>query len=642
MRRRFSLQSLSDLIRAGGRLRWSVLFSVLVAIAACAPVEPESTGEGTPEAAIELPDGAQVVQNIERGRQGGQLVSGMADEPKTFNPPLTSDVLSSAVADLMFDRLFDYNRSTQEVERELAESWKYEAERRRWVFFLRENIFWSDGTPITADDFLFATEVIFDPSVPSQFRDLLQVDGQPFTFEAPNERTFIVNIPGVDSTAFLQILNIQPLPRSRYESALKDGTFPEILNTDTPPGEIVSSGPWVLKEYISGDRLVFARNPHYYRYDKWGTRLPYLEQFVLLSVPDFDAMSLRFQSGDLDMIEDPIQPQNLVVLQDGQEAGDYTLYNPGLAFRNTHYWFNLKPGGTYLNGAGKRVAWEPETPGEAPPGDVLAKDFQYYVAPHKQAWFNNLDFRRACSMATNRPAIARTIYYGEAEPLYGFASPANKFWYNPEIPKYPYDPEGAAALLDSIGMRDRDGDGVREDAEGNPIRFTLITNKENKIRERIAVLLQEDLGKLGLDVRAQVLDFNHIISRLGDTFDYEACLLGLSSGVPPHPADASNVLLSNMRLHQWNPQQKTPATEWEARIDELYHQFRTSFDETEQQRIYDEIQFIWAENQPMIHLVVDQLWIGASNRIGNLKPAVLRPYLTHNLEELFIRNGERP
>ena len=181
-----------------------------------------------------------------------------------------------------------------------------------------------------------------------------------------------------------------------------------------------------------------------------------------------------------------------------------------------------------------------------------------------------------------------------------------------------------------------------EDPQGNPIRFSLITNKENKIRERIAVLLQEDLGKLGLDVTAQVLDFNHIISRLGDTFDYEACLLGLSSGVPPHPADASNVLLSNMRLHQWNPQQKTPATEWEARIDELYHQFRTSFDEAEQQKLYDEIQVIWAENQPMIHLVVDQLWIGASNRIGNLKPAVLRPYLTHNLEELYLRNGERP
>jgi peptide/nickel transport system substrate-binding protein len=286
------------------------------------------------------------------------------------------------------------------------------------------------------------------------------------------------------------------------------------------------------------------------------------------------------------------------------------------------------------------VTWEPEKPEQEPPADILARGFQHYVSPMKRAWFEDVEFRRACSMATNREAIARTIFYGEAEPLYGFASPANKAWYHPDVPKFPYDPKKAAALLDSIGMRDRDGDGIREDMQGNPIRFSLITNKENKIRERIAVLLQEDLGKLGLDVKAQVIDFNHLITRIQDTFDYEACLLGLSSGVPPHPADASNVLLSNMRLHQWNPQQKTPATPWEARIDELYQEFRTSFDEAHQRGVYNEIQSIWAENVPMVHLVVDQLWIGASNRIGNLKPSQLRPYLTHNSEELYLRGSE--
>jgi peptide/nickel transport system substrate-binding protein len=437
--------------------------------------------------------------------------------------------------------------------------------------------------------------------------------------------------------AFLQILNIQALPRHKYGASLANGTFNEQLNTDTPPAEFVSSGPWMLKQFISGDRLVFVPNPNYYRYDAWGTRLPYLDEFVMLSVPDFDAMALRFQAGDLDLIDDPIQAQTLSVLQDGQVAGDYTLYNPGISLRNTHYWFNLNPGGTYADGGGRRVAWQPEKPGEEPPPEIRAKEFRYHVDPVKRRWFEQVEFRRACSMATNRDAIVKTVFYGQAEPLYGFETPGNKFWYNPDIPRYPYDPAAAAALLDSIGITDRNGDGFREDAEGNTIRFTLITNKENKIRERIGVLLKEDLGKLGFDVQAQVIDFNNIITRIQDSYEYEACLLGLSSGVPPSPADSSNVLLSNSRMHQWNPLQKTPATPWEARIDELFAQLRTTFDEAEQQRLYDELQAVWAENQPMIHLIVDQLWIGASNRIGNVKPSLMRPYLAHNTEELYLK-----
>lgn len=627
---------------------WRTLIALLPSLLFAAACSPPASGpaDGRSEAAaptVELPAGAQKVESIERGVKGGRLVMGMADEPKTFNPPLTSDVLSSAVADLLFDRLFDYDRYTQEVVPELAESWKYEADRQRWVFFLRENIRWSDGAPITSDDFLFGAEAIFHPDVPSQFRDLLMVDGKPFSFEAPNPREFVVNIPAVDSTAFLQILNVQALPRHKYGEALADGTFSEILNTDTPPAEVVSSGPWMLGDYVSGDRLVFVANPHYYRYDAWGTRLPYLNELVMLNVPDFDAMALRFQAGDLDLMDDPIQAQNLSVLQDGAEEGDYTLYNPGIALRNNHYWFNLNPGGTYTDASGKRVAWQPEKPGEEPPAGLLARDFRYYVDPAKRRLFEQVEFRRACSMATNRDAMLKTIYYGQADPLYGFESPANRFWYNPDIPRYAYDPAGAAALLDSIGIRDRDGDGLREDEEGRPIRFTLITNKENKIRERVAVLLKEDLGRLGFDVQAQIIDFNNVITRIQDTFDYEACLLGLSSGVPPSPADSSNILLSNSRMHQWNPSQKTPATAWEARIDQLFAALRTTFDEAEQQGLYDEIQVIWAENQPMIHTVVEQLWIAASNRVGNLKPSLMRPHLAHNTEELYIKpEGNAP
>jgi peptide/nickel transport system substrate-binding protein len=414
---------------AARRWAWAVWLALA---AACSPQADEAAA---PAPAGEPPIGADVIEDIERGVPGGSLVMGMAGEPKTFNPLLSTDVLSTAVSDLLFARLFDYDRHAQEFVPAVAERWEYDEEAMAWIFHLREGAKWSDGTPLTSDDFLFAAEAIFDPASGSHYRELLEVEGKPFTFEAPDARTFVARIPAVDSTAFIQLINVQALPRHRHGDTLAKGTFAETLHLDTPADQIVTSGPFVLKAYRPGDRLIFAPNPHYFRFDAWGERLPYLDEYVLLSVPSFDAMALRFQAGDLDLLEDPIQPQNLKTLQDGEERGGYRLHNPGLALRNTHYWFNLKPGGTYAGEGGRRVAWEPDDPSAEPPADILERDFRYYVDPVKRSWFENVEFRRACSMATNREAMARTVFYGQAVPLYGFESAANAQWNNADIPQ---------------------------------------------------------------------------------------------------------------------------------------------------------------------------------------------------------------
>lgn len=610
-------------------------------------IEPEAEGVptgGIERAAIEgeipgVPADAIVVAGYEAGVAGGRLITAIAGDPKTFNPVISTDVTSTDIIYFLFDGLFDYDRLRQEPVPRLAKSWEYDEATHRWTFHLREGIRWSDGVPITSDDFLFTAEAIFDPDVPSQYRDLMAIEGEPYTFTAPDPRTLVVQIPGVDSTAFIQLINLRALPRHIYGKALEKGIFAETLGLGTPPEEIVTSGPLRVKAFSSGDRLLLGRNPHFYRFDERGTRLPYLDELALQIVPDFDAMALRFQSGDLDLYESPIQPQNLLVIQEGAQKGDYSVFNPGVSLRSVHYWFNLKPGGSYDGEDGERELWEPLRSDAVPPPEILAKNFRYYIAPYKRRWFERDEFRQACSMATDRASIVRTIYFGQADPLYGFVSPADATWHNPDIPKFPYDPEKAKALLDSIDFIDRDGDGIREDPEGHPIRFTIVTNKENKIRDKIGVLLKEALGRLGFEVRLQLLDFNNILTRLDSSYDYEACILGLSSGVPPHPADASNIWLSSSRMHHWNPNQKEPMTEWEGRIDELYAEFQRTFDLGEQKRIYDEMQVIWAEHQGLIYLVVDQLWIAASNNIGNLRPSLLRPYLTHNFEVLYLKSN---
>jgi len=623
--------------------RGATSFFLAVLLSGCGPAGEKEGAEGSASGeggggeslgSVSIPEGGRVVAGITPGIKGGKLVLAIAGDPKTFNPVTEDDLETRRIIRFMFDPLFDFDHVDQVETPSLAESWAYRAESREWVFRLRPGLRWSDGAPLTADDFVFFAECVFDGNVPTHLREFFQTGGEPYVFSAPDPLTFVARIPTVDSFAFQNLGELRALPRHCYESFLKDGSFAHRLGTDTPPADVIVSGPFRLKAFISGQRVVLEANPHYRAFDAPGTRLPYLDELVVLNVPDFDAMALRFQAGDLDLIE-TIQPQNLVVLQDDQARGDYTVFNPGLRIASTYLWFNLKPGGTYLDPAGRRVAWTPPGPGAEPPPEIAARSYRPYVDPVKLRWFDRVAFRRACSMAANREAMVQTILFGQGAPLYSPEGPSNLRWHNPDIPTYPYNLEQAARELAGIGLVDRDGDGLREDEQGRPVRFTIITNKENRIREKIGVLLKEDLAKLGFDVRLQLLDFNDIVTRTADTYDYEACLLGIGGAVPPHPAQAANVFLSAGRLHSWNPSQKTPATAWEARIDDLYESMKRVFTYEEQKAIYDEILTIYAENQPTIELVAQQVFVAARNRIGNLKPSVLEPHLTHNIEQLY-------
>jgi peptide/nickel transport system substrate-binding protein len=612
----------------------------LVATGCSADKSKEAASPGGAIRAEEVPADAAIVTGIDIGVKGGRIIMGTMGEIMTLNEPITSDAASSLVTGLMWSGLIGYDRYAQTDEPGLAKSWDYNEETREWTFHLREGLRWSDGEPITSDDVMFYIEIANHPAVPAQLMDYLQTDGVPFEFSAPDPLTFVAKIPAVDSFAFLNLGLIKPFPRHKYGEALKAGRFAEILGTDSKPEDVVGSGPFVLKQYLSGDRIVLSANPHYYKFDEEGQRLPYVDELVILIVPNANAMELRFQAGDMDYLES-IQASNLVAIRDGAAAGDYTVLNTGLSLTNNYYWFNLNPGGTYLDERGERVHWRPERPGEEPPANIRSRDFQYYVDPVKRSWFENLEFRKACSMATNRDAIVRTILFGEGAPIYGPEVPSNKVWHNPDIAKFPYDLKKAAETLDAIGFIDRDGDGVREDPDGRPIRFTLITNKENNTREKIGVLLMEDLKRIGLDVTVQLLDFNNIITRLDSSYTYEACLLGMASGVPPHPAMGANNWLSSGRLHHWHPEQPAPATEWEAEIDRLYTSMKRTFDPDEQREIYFEMQRIYAENQPTIQLMAVNAHVAVSNRIGNIKPTPLRSNLTHNIEEHYLKPQSR-
>jgi peptide/nickel transport system substrate-binding protein len=267
---------------------------------------------------------------------------------------------------------------------------------------------------------------------------------------------------------------------------------------------------------------------------------------------------------------------------------------------------------------------------------VNAKTGKPYVDPVKLKWFRNVKFRQACSYAIDRDAIVNSVYSGRALPAYGFITPGNKKWYNPNTQKYPHDLARARALLQEIGIADRNGDGILEDADGHPVEFVLNTNTGNDARQKVAVLIQSDLQKLGMKVICQPVEFNTLVSKIDDTYDYDCVLLGLAGG-GTDPSSNMNVLKSSGFTHQWFPRQKTPSTPWEARLDELMDAQMKTLDYPTRKKYFDEVQQILAEEVPMIYTVTPYYYAAIRSDVGNVRATPLSPYrVTWNAEELYF------
>jgi peptide/nickel transport system substrate-binding protein len=259
------------------------------------------------------------------------------------------------------------------------------------------------------------------------------------------------------------------------------------------------------------------------------------------------------------------------------------------------------------------------------------------VDPKKLRWFGNAQFRQAMQHAIDRPSILKSIYASRAELAHGYNSPALKRWHNPAVPQYAYDPARARALLKEIGIDDRNGDGTLEDADGTPLEFELNTNVGNNVREKVAIFVQADLKKLGIKLNFRPVDFNALVTKIDDTFDYECILLGLGGG-GTDPASSLNVLKSDGFTHFWFPMQKQPATAWEARVDKLMNDQLKTLKFEERKALYDEVQMILSTQLPFIYTVAQHNFAAYRKDLGNIRPTVLSSYrVTWNAEELYLK-----
>ncbi len=562
-------------------------------------------GTGSPAAGVARPDtlprpaGAMVKENAS-GVYGGRYVATVRSDPKTWNAIVANETSTTDITNLLFEGIVSFNNKTQETEPALASSWDRSEDGLVWTFHLRPGARWSDGAPITADDVMFTSRILYDAKIHPSAQELCMVGGKPFHFEKVDSFTVRITLPEPYGP-FLSVIGSAPvMPRHMLESAYESGNFESAYGVNSSPSEVVTSGAWRLAELVPQQKVILKPNPYFFEYDPAGHRLPYLDELVYMVVPDQNAEVLKFQGGESDEIY--FRAEDYAHMKDGEQAGNYTVYDLGMEMGSNMVWFNLNTG---------------KNPKSGKP----------YVDPVKEAWFQNVDFRRAVAHAVDRKSIAETVYYGTADPLYGPIPPVNKKWYNPNIQKFTYDLDKARSLLDQAGMKDRDGDGVREDAGGHPISFVIYTNADSRERVATGNILVDDLSKIGIKATMAPSEFNAIITKLRDSFDYDAILLGLTGGVPPDPIMSSNVFKSSGKTHFWYPEQKHPHLAWEAQVDSLMNAQVSMMDPAARKAVFDQVQLIISQQVPMIYTVSRRGFIAVRNNFTGLEPTVLRPWV---------------
>lgn len=544
-----------------------------------------------------------------------QVVFSVLSDPKTFNAVLSAE--SPNIFGLTYEGLITENPITGKKEPTLAESWTISEDNKTIVFTLREGLKWSDGQPLTSEDVIFSyNDLYLNPKIPNNYRDSLRI-GESKAFpkiQKLDDRRIQFQItepfaPFLDA-AELPILPAHVL-RETIEKKDKNGNpiFLTVWGTDTPPQDLIVNGAYKLKSYVTSQRLIFEKNPYYWKKDNQGNALPHIPEVVWAIVESTDTSLLQFRSGSLDSVG--ISPEYFSLLKKEEERGNFTIYNGGPAYGTSFLSFNLNQG---------------------------QRNGKPLVDPIKSKWFNNLNFRQAIAYGIDRDRMINNIYRGLGSKQNSQVSVQSPF-YNKNLKGYNYDPEKAKKLLSQAGFQ-YNAKNELLDSNGNLVQFVLNTNAGNKIREAMGTQIQEDLGKLGIKVDFSPISFNVLVDKMSNSLAWDAIILGLTGGNDPH---APNVWYVDGNLHMFN-QEPQPGTQpiqgrvisdWEKQIAALYLQGSQILQFDERRKIYDQAQVLVQEYLPFIYLVNPYALSAVRNRFCGIQFSALGGAFW-NLEQLKI------
>lgn len=596
---------------ARGRLTAAFGSVVLLLAASCGRTGGPATTRHDPHA---LPVDTMTVAMPTLGVHGGRFVIAVTSSPRTYNPMVGGETSTTDVTNRLYASLTNLDNLTQTDVPEIAKSWSVADDGVTWTYRLRRGAAFSDGHPITSADVLFSFELVDDDSIHAPAHDLLQMNGRRFEVSAPDSYTVVVRTPAPNALLVALVSAVRVLPKHVLEPVYRSGRFTSAYGVNTAPESLVTSGAWRLERHVANEQVILRRNPYWFQVDARGRRLPYLDELVFVVVPDQDAADLKFRAGEVDAV-DSVKPENYAWYAEHQREGGFTLFDLGPGLNTNFLWFNLN-----------RLR---PTRGAAtgPPA----------AGAMRHAWFREPAFRRAVSLAIDRDAMIRSVFFGDAVKNWSTATAGNLRWHTPDVVKYDYDPARAREMLAGLGYRDRDGDGILEDGSGHSVGFTIKTNGDNRLRVAMANFVREDLARVGIRVTPAPVEFNALMTNLSNDFQYDCILLGIQTGVPPDPAMSQNTWRSSGRGHFWHIRQPAPETPQEARIDSLMDDIVSTTEPAARKRMWTEIQNLVNEECWFIWLPALKVKLPVRDRFGNVQPSVIPHRILWNIERVYVK-----
>ena len=482
---------------------------------------------------------------------GDAIVEGSIGDVSGFLTAVTSDSASHTAAGYVFSGLVRYDKNLK-LEGELAESWEVSPDGKRITFRLRKGVTWHDGAPFTSEDVLFTYRRMIDPNTPTAYaEDFKQVKRA----ETPDPSTFVVEY-GKPFAPALASWGMHVLPKHLL------AVYPDISRSPLNK-KPVGTGPFRFVEWKTGEKTVFEANPDYFE------GRPYLSRVVTRVIPDPATMFLELKSGGIDMM--------------GVTPLQYTRQTETEEFRRSfHKYRYLSFGYTYL---GFRLS---------------------------HPLFSDKRVRQAIAHAIHKKEIIDGVLFGLGQEATGPYKPGT--WvHNPDVKRYPYDPQRAKALLGEAGWKDADGDGVLE-KEGRKFSFTVLTNAGNESRAKTAAIIQQNLAAVGVKMEIRTLEWAAFINEFVDKRKFDAVILGWS--IPQDP-DQYDIWSSK----KTGPKELNFVGFQNAEVDRLLEEGRRTFDLEKRKKAYSRIQEILAEEQPYVFLYYPDALPVVHKRIHGIEPA---------------------
>jgi peptide/nickel transport system substrate-binding protein len=499
---------------------------------------------------------------------GDIMVEGSIGDASNLIPLLASDSTSHGIAGMVYNGLVKYDKDLNIVG-DLASSWDISGDGMVITFQLRKDVKWHDGKPFTAADVLFTYQVTIDPKTPTAYAgDFLKVKKaevlDAYTFRATYDKPFAPALMSWSSAI---------LPRHLL-------TGKEIAKSQLARHP-VGTGPYLFKEWVSGQKIVLAANPDYFE------GRPYIDGYIMRIIPDMATMFLELRARGIDRM--------------GLSPLQFTRQTESNLFKkNFNKYRYLSFSYTYL-------------------GYNLNKPL-----------FADKRVRQAISYLINREEIIQGVLLGLGQVATGPYKPGT--WaQNGRVKNYPYNPRRAGELLAEVGWKDTNGDGIL-DKDGQPFTFEIITNQGNDVRSKCAEIIQRRLAEVGIIVKIRVIEWAAFVNDFINKRKFDATLLGWTIPLDPDIYDV------------WHSSKTAPAelnfvSYKNKEVDELLEKGRSTFDQTARKKYYDRIQEILAEEQPYTFLYFPDALPIVDARIRGVEPAPLG--IGHNFIKWYVPKEEQ-